>query len=161
MRISGINYDSIVDGEGLRDVVFLQGCEHHCEDCHNPQTWSMGRGVDYTPFKLASMLSDRTNNLTISGGEPLLQYWELLQFLTMLKNLRKELNVWLYTGFTFEEIPESRRIALSRYVDVLIDGRFNKDLKGNCLFRGSSNQRIIDLPQSVDQNKVILLEGYY
>ena len=157
MRVSGFINNSVVNGIGIRDVLFLQGCEHHCKGCHNPQTWSTLHGVEADVSLVAERLRDNGNNVTISGGEPLLQYNELIQLLRILKE--DNINIWLYTGFTLEEIPEHRLKVLADYVDVIVDGRFEEDKKDLTLrFRGSSNQRIIDLPKSVELGKIVLWE---
>ena len=155
MRVAGIIRDSIVDGEGLRDVVFLQGCCHRCEGCHNKQTWDANGGRKMTPWYVADELSDSTNDVTISGGEPLLQLNELYELLSILHCYQLK-HIWLYTGFTFEQIAIEEWKQLSRYIDVVVDGRFELDKRDkNLLFRGSSNQRLIDLKKSVEGNGIV------
>lgn len=158
MRIAGILKDSIVNGVGIRDVIFTQGCPHQCEGCHNPETWNVFGGNNVTIALLERLLSDSSNDITISGGEPILQYNEvikLMRYFTRFQNKR----FWLYTGFRYEELPPQQLLELSKYTDVLVDGRYEKDKKDpNLLFRGSSNQRLIDLPKSVKENKIILWE---
>lgn len=155
MKVAGIIRDSIVDGEGLRDVVFLQGCCHHCPGCHNPQTWDASGGRKMTPWYVADELSGSTNDVTISGGEPLLQLTELYDLLSILHCYQCK-NIWLYTGFTFEQIAIEEWKQLSRYIDVVVDGRFELDKRDkSLLFRGSSNQRLIDLKKSVEGNGIV------
>ena len=157
MRVAGIVRDSIVNGEGIRDVVFFQGCSHRCRGCQNPHTWDYNGGEHRFLGSIVKELSDSTNNVTISGGEPLDQDWDcLIELLRLLKKQGK--NIWLYTGNT---VNPTKQIyyKLSKYVDVIVDGRFVEELKDpNLLFRGSSNQRIIDLPKSVRQRKIVLWE---
>lgn len=160
MRVAGIVRDSIVDGIGIRDTVFLQGCPHHCKGCHNPQTWDYGGGEEMSVQEILDLLSNSSNDITISGGEPLEQFDELMH---LLEAIRKNTNkrVWLYTGYIFNfELCSDIYVLnlLSNYVDVLIDGRFVKSLTGDYQFKGSSNQRLIDLPKSVKENKIILWE---
>ena len=157
MRVAGIVRDSIVNGEGIRDVIFFQGCSHHCKGCQNPHTWDYNGGEHRFLGSIVKELSDSTNNVTISGGEPLDQDWErLIELLRQLKKQGK--NIWLYTGNT---VNPKKQIyyTLSQYVDVIVDGRFVEELKDpDLLFRGSSNQRIIDLPKSVKEGKIVLWE---
>lgn len=157
LRVAGIIKNSVVNGIGIRDVLFLQGCEHRCKGCHNPETWNKEGGEEVHHLKLMYEFKG-SRNMTISGGEPLLQYNELLRFMHGMNELYNT-RFWLYTGFTIEEIPIHRLHQLSRYVDVIVDGRFEEDKKDLTLrFRGSSNQRIIDLKKTLEQNKIVLWE---
>lgn len=161
MRIAGIVRDSITDGVGIRDVIFLQGCMHHCEGCHNPHTWNIEQGDEISGDELIELLDNSNNDITISGGEPLLQLEELMSFIAEMNALKGK-KFWLYTGFTFEEIPFFIWEMLSKFVDVVVDGKFVKDLADTSLkFRGSSNQRLIDLPKTVIEQKIILWEDSY
>ena len=160
MRIAGIVRDSIVDGIGIRDTIFFQGCPHHCKSCHNQQTWDYSGGEEMSVQEILDLLSNSSNDITISGGEPLEQFDDLLH---LLEAIRKTTNkrVWLYTGYVFDFKLRSNIYGLtllSNYVDVLVDGRFVDTLKGDYQFKGSSNQRLIDLPKSVKENKIILWE---
>ncbi len=156
MRVAGIVRDSIVDGVGIRDVIFLQGCSHHCKGCHNPQTWKYDCGEFKTVKELVKELSKSTNDVTISGGEPLDQLIEVMKLAIELKLQGK--NIWLYTGYTIDP-KDITYYILSMYVDVVVDGEFIEELKdSNLLFRGSSNQRLIDLPKSIAEQKIVLWE---
>ncbi len=161
MRIAGIIKDSIVDGVGIRDTIFFQGCPHHCKGCHNPQTWDYYGGTEMSIEDVLNELKDTSNDITISGGEPLEQFDELIHLLEAIKNTTTK-RVWLYSGYNFNfDIMSDVYVLnlLSNYVDVLIDGRFVEHLKdSNLLFRGSSNQRLIDLPKSVKAERIILWE---
>jgi anaerobic ribonucleoside-triphosphate reductase activating protein len=153
MRIAGIVRDSIVDGTGVRDVVFFQGCGKHCKGCHNPDTWDYQGGCHRFIGDVVLELEDSSNNVTISGGEPLDQYESLLELCKQLKKQGK--NIWVYTGCVVDPTKMIYQ-RLARYVDVIVDGRFVEELKDpNLLFRGSSNQRIIDLPMSVIMGEVV------
>lgn len=155
MKVAGIIRNSVVNGIGIRDVIFLQGCEHYCKGCHNPETWSKEDGTLMDICELANQFKESMNPMTISGGEPLLQYSELVMFMSFL-NRNKGTRFWLYTGFKYEEIPPHMLEELAKYVDVLVDGQFELEKKDLTLrFRGSSNQRLIDLPRSVANKKVI------
>ena len=160
MKVAGIVKDSVVDGIGIRDVIFLQGCCHQCKGCHNPETWDMKGGTKLNIFQVGERLKDSTNDITISGGEPLLQFNEVLRFMCLTADYSSK-RFWLYTGFTFEEIPREKLLLLSKFVDVLVDGRYEEDKRDlNLLFRGSSNQRLIDLPKSIQEKRIVLWEGY-
>lgn len=144
LNINTIIKESIVDGEGLRYVIFVQGCPHHCKGCHNPQTWRTDKGHVVT---IESLLDDIKKNplldgVTFSGGEPMLQSEELTKLAKEIKKLG--LNIWCYTGFEYEDIKESKKEFL-KYIDVLVDGKFIEELKCLGEYYGSSNQRIIKL----------------
>jgi anaerobic ribonucleoside-triphosphate reductase activating protein len=159
MRLAGMIKNSVVNGTGIRDVVFLQGCPHQCIGCHNAHTWNASGGYWKTIPELMEELADSNNDITISGGEPLTQYSELLTFMEMVSKTQNK-RFWLYTGYHYEDLLPSALEELAKYVDVLVDGPFEIDKKDLRLqFRGSSNQRLIDLPKSVANNKIILWEG--
>lgn len=160
MRVAGIIKNSVVNGIGIRDVIFLQGCEHHCKGCHNPETWNPNGGIEYGVLTLYHLFDKSTNNLTISGGDPLLQLDDLERLLYIFY-LNTEKTVWIYTGYKFEDIPMNAWTRLSKLnVEVVVDGRFEIDKKDLTLeFRGSSNQRIIDLKKSVEHGEVVLWTG--
>ena len=153
MRIAGIVRDSVVDGPGVRDVVFFQGCGKHCKGCHNPDTWDYQGGCHRFIGDVVKELSDSSNNVTISGGEPIDQFEDLLELCRQLSEAGKK--IWVYTG---NVIDPTKRIylELAQYVDVIVDGRFVEDKKdSSLLFRGSSNQRLINLPLSVILGEII------
>lgn len=158
MRLAGIVRDSIVDGSGIRDVIFVQGCSHHCKGCHNQQTWDYDGGEHWFNGDIINELSNSSNDITISGGEPMHQFVQVYELVQMIRNKTNK-RVWMYTGNTITT-PISRVYQkLAPYVDVIVDGRFVEELKDpNLLFRGSSNQRIIDLPKSVKANRIVLWE---
>lgn len=157
IRVSGIVNDSIVDGPGLRLAIFTQGCLHHCEGCHNPQTHDLTGGSWRNVSDICAMMDQNPlcAGITFSGGEPLLQPKPL--FLLAQYAHEKGKNVWLFSGYTWEEIVqqihENPDIAsLMEQIDVLVDGRFELSKRDLTLwFRGSSNQRIIDVPASLVQ----------
>ena len=160
MKVAGIIQNSVVNGIGVRDVIFVQGCEHHCPGCHNPKTWNINGGEEMSISRLDDILRDSPHDITISGGEPLLQYDEVIELMDYMSYGTNK-RFWIYTGFKYDEIPPHMLEEMSKYVDVLVDGRFeehNKDLK--LQFRGSSNQRLIDLPKSVEKGRVILWEEW-
>ena len=159
MRIAGILRNSVVNGEGIRDVIFTQGCPHHCKGCHNPSTWDVEGGRTMSVDDVICELSNSTNDVTISGGEPLIQLKEVEELLNKLHECNK--SAWLYTGYSYEDIPTEtwERLCISG-LKVVVDGEFElakKDLR--LQFRGSSNQRLIDLPKTLNSGKIVLWEG--
>lgn len=161
MRVAGIIADSVVDGPGMRFVVFAQGCPHHCPSCHNPETWDPLGGVEMTVKELVKRLRKRIKYLrgiTFSGGEPFLQAGEIAQLGREAKKLG--LDVVTYTGYEYEELlslnmPGSRELL--EVTDILVDGPFIVELKDISLsFRGSSNQRVIDLAATRSRGEIVL-----
>jgi len=160
LNVSGIIENSIVDGEGIRYVVFVQGCPHHCKGCHNPSTWEFKENklIDINKI-VSSIKSDPLcNGITFSGGEPFTQVQELILLADEIHKLNK--TVWCYTGYTFEELLERKeKRELLNHIDVLVDGRFILEQKDISLkFRGSKNQRLIDVPKSLKTNSIIIKE---
>lgn len=152
------NIDSIVDGPGLRIVVWTQGCPHHCPFCHNPQTHDFHQGFEEDVQTIKDLI-DQTklqSGITFSGGEPFEQPLPLIEIAKYAKS--KKMNVWAYTGYLFEELlKDENKKKLLECVDVLVDGRFVNDQKHHALrFKGSLNQRIIDVPKTLKENKIIL-----
>ncbi|MGD6891075.1 anaerobic ribonucleoside-triphosphate reductase activating protein [Bacillus mobilis] len=150
MKVMNIIHDSVVDGEGLRTVVFFAGCPHRCFGCHNPKSWNICNGTEMTVEEIVKEIeSNRLTDVTFSGGDPFFQAAEVKKVAQAVKGLKK--NLWMYTGYTLEEIQSSQNndmIELLHYGDVLVDGRFEIEKKDLTLpFRGSSNQRIIRLKE--------------
>ena len=164
MRIAGLIQDSIVDGPGFRFVVFVQGCERRCEGCHNPATWDYGGGGEMTGDEIvAEMLSNPlTDGLTLSGGEPFMQAEECVLIAKAARE--KGLNVWVYSGYTYEELTfrantEPMYGDLLELADVLVDGEFILAERTLSLkWRGSRNQRVIDIPKSLESGGAVELE---
>ena len=157
IRIAGIINDSIVDGPGLRLTVFTQGCNHNCFGCHNPNTHNLDGGYLIECDEIINLVKDNPllDGITISGGEPLLQP-EPVEYLC--KNIKMlGLGVLVYTGFEYEEVINDRKIiSLLENVDILIDGKFVLEEKSLDLrFRGSKNQRMIDVQQSIITNNIV------
>ena len=151
MNVSGINYESIVDGEGVRVVLYVSGCAHHCNGCHNPITWEANSGKPFTEEIQNSIYEackpDYIDGLTLSGGCPMCNAKELIPFVKSFKEKFPDKTIWCYCGETVEEIiedPKSDKYKLLSLIDVLVDGQFVLEKKNpNLAFRGSSNQRII------------------
>ncbi|WP_214826362.1 anaerobic ribonucleoside-triphosphate reductase activating protein [Exiguobacterium algae] len=148
MRVLSIVDESVVDGPGVRTVVFTAGCPHRCPGCHNPTSWNPNGGVEKSIQELSHHIAHvGWEGVTISGGEPFLQKEELAMLVQECKKQGK--NVWVYTGYTLQQL-ENMEDTHVQYVldhaDVLVDGRFEQSLKDLSLrFRGSSNQRVIFL----------------
>lgn len=161
--ISGIQYDSCVNGVGFRDVIYISGCWHECRKyCHNKETHSKDSGVKYTIQNLINEINSKSSNdITISGGDGLtyqiMETYELIKELKLYNNK----NIWVYTGYKFEELLSDLnpiRQEVLKYIDVLVDGKFNPDYKDeSCVFKGDLTQRIIDVQKSLKENKIILL----
>ena len=160
IRIAGTVNDSIVDGPGLRYAVFTQGCSHHCPGCHNPETHDFSGGHEEdTDALIARMLKNPLlSGLTLSGGDPLEQSAPCLELAKAAH--AHNLNVWAYTGYTWEYLLDENdpdRMALLQEVDVLVDGPFLLDQRSLELnYCGSKNQRLIDVPASLTQGKIVL-----
>lgn len=160
MQIAGILKNSVVNGEGIRDVIFVQGCPHCCKGCHNPHTWNPEGGQQMYMVDILKDLRDSPNNVTISGGEPMLQFPKVNCVIHYL-NRQQGKTTWLYTGYRYEEIDKKvwQRLLYSGVV-VVVDGRYEEDKRDLTLqFRGSSNQRIIDLRKTLESNEIVLWEG--
>jgi len=161
-RLSGIVNDSIVDGPGLRLAVFMQGCPYGCPGCYNPQTHDVMGGREADTEEVRAMLKKNPllDGLTLSGGEPLLQPQAAREMAEMAK--AQGLNVWCYTGDTVEHMLKNRApdvMAALEYVDVLVDGPFILEQKSLDLrFRGSRNQRLINMPATLKAGKAVLWE---
>lgn len=159
IRIAGTVNDSITDGPGIRYTVFTQGCPHHCPACHNPQTWALDGGMEVEADALLAEIrrNPLLKGVTFSGGEPLIQAKALLPLAKAVKELGLEIAI--YTGYTFEQLMTMHDSAIDELLsqaDVLIDGPFvlaERNLELN--FRGSNNQRILNLPASLAQKKAV------
>jgi len=164
IKIAGVIRESIVDGPGIRFVVFTQGCPHRCPGCHNPQTWPFTGGVEKTPEEIFAEIvkNPLLRGVTFSGGEPFCQPEGLAELARMAHS--RGLNVITYTGYTFEELlqkseKEPAVMALLKQTDILIDGPFVESLKSYDLnFIGSSNQRIIDVKRSLEKGEAVIAE---
>lgn len=157
MRIIDYTPNSTVDGVGVRQVFWTAGCPHHCKGCHNPQTWDYDTGNDWDNSEIVSMALKSPYNVTFSGGDPFIQSRDLHYVLRQIKPFK---NVWVYTGYTWEELMERTLPKRTlQYIDVLVDGRFVEELRdSDLLFRGSSNQRLIDVQKSLKEGCVCELK---
>ena len=171
MHYGTIKLNDIANGEGIRVSLFVSGCTNHCKECFNPETWNFEYGKPFTEetenYILDNLKSDFVNGLTLLGGEPMEPRNQavLLPFVKKVKSIYPNKTIWLYSGFRLEDellkegaYPNCEHtLELLKHVDILVDGRFDRDLKDIRLnFRGSRNQRIIDVQQSLKQGKTIL-----
>ena len=159
MRYVGINYNDMCAAPGVSVTLFTQGCPHHCEGCHNPETWDFNGGKEFTPEVLRKIVAGLTKNgikrsFCIMGGEPLCEQNTLLTLMTIqyVKQHLPEVKIYLWTGYYYEELlksPDPKIPLILKEVDVLVDGPFVKPLRDITLkMRGSSNQNIINLKES-------------
>jgi anaerobic ribonucleoside-triphosphate reductase activating protein len=142
MRILNIIKQTMADGPGIRNSIYVAGCGHHCPGCHNPQSWDFNGGREMTIEEILDEVVEDGIDITITGGDPFYQETDLLALLERLYALRK--NVWVYTGFTYEEIKDS---PCMKFINTLVDGPYIEALRDTSGFKGSTNQRIINLQE--------------
>lgn len=149
--------DTSVDGPGLRTSVYCAGCRHHCPGCHNPATWNFAAGTAISPREIweAILRESPDSDITFSGGDPLYQAEAFTELARIIKTESTK-TIWCYTGFTFEEIKKDPRLSqILPWIDVLVDGPFIlAERDKNIRFRGSRNQRLIDVPATLKTGKI-------
>lgn len=171
MNYGAIKKTDVANGEGVRVSLFVSGCTHHCKNCFNPETWNFCYGKPFTQETedeiIEALKPNYIKGLTLLGGEPM-EPQNQERLLPLLKRVKKEFgdskNVWCYTGYTLENdllSPSRARCEhtdeLLKHIDTLVDGEFVEELKDLMLkFRGSSNQRVINVPETLKENKVVL-----
>lgn len=162
MRYHNITKEDMLNGDGLRSVLWVAGCTHHCKGCQNPITWDINGGIDFDDDARKELLDslnfDYISGVTFSGGDPLHpnNRDEIASLINEIKILYPTKTIWLYTGFLFEEIKD---LPFIKDIDVIVDGRFEIDLLDPKLhWKGSSNQRVIDVKKSLDSGDVVLWE---
>jgi anaerobic ribonucleoside-triphosphate reductase activating protein len=151
LSILDIVHDTTVDGPGFRTTIYAAGCIHQCSGCHNPQSWDIKNGELYsTGYLLEIIKENEFSNVTFSGGDPLMQVDGFTELARLIKEETNK-NIWCYTGFQYEQIVRSGKLSqILPFIDVLVDGQYVKALRNeNIRFRGSSNQRIIDVQLSL------------
>lgn len=157
IRILDIKYGTSVDGVGLRTSLYTAGCEHHCPGCHNPQSWDEAAGEEVSVEELFARIVDADMNVTYTGGDPMLHPEG---FIALSQRIRQQTDksIWCYTGYCFEQLlRHPLRRQLVELCDVVVDGRYveaERDLSLH--FRGSGNQRIIDVRKSLQLSEVVL-----
>lgn len=164
MKYHNITYDDMLNGSGLRVVLWVSGCSHGCSECHNKVTWNENNGLDFDDSARDELFSylarDYIRGITFSGGDPLYKsnISEVHELARTIKQRFTDKDIWLYTGYVFEEIEN---FELLRYVDVLVDGKYEKDLfDSNLEWVGSSNQRVIDLKKTFEKKEVVLYDKF-
>lgn len=166
LAIPHIQKDSIVDGEGIRGVIWTQGCPHNCLGCHNPETHDFDSGELVEIEELFDEIDnlDGHDGITFSGGDPMIQPKECAK---IAKHCHKKgFNVWCYTGYTYEKLLDMSETLPAifdflKQIDVLVDGKFILGEKSfDVIFRGSKNQRLINVPESLKSNSVVLITKY-
>ena len=166
LAVNEIQRDSIVDGEGVRAVIWTQGCLHNCPSCHNPETHSLDGGilVDVDDIKKMIDKLEGQDGLTFSGGDPMEQSAACSEIAKYCH--QKNLNVWCYTGYTYEALlkKSDKNVFIKNFldeIDVLVDGKFILEEKSyDVVFRGSKNQRLIDVKKSLEEGKTVLINKY-
>lgn len=160
MRYHNITKDDMLNGDGLRTVLWVSGCDHCCKDCQNPITWDPNGGLVFdaeAKEELYEVLGrDYISGLTLSGGDPLYatNRDEILKLVKEVKEKFPTKTIWMYTGFLWESIKD---LEIMNYIDVLVDGEFEVDKKDVQLFwRGSANQRVIDVPKTKESGEMVL-----
>lgn len=161
MNYHKIEKTSIANGEGIRVVLWVSGCTIHCRGCHNPETWSLNSGK---PFNLEaknelfeSLDKPYIKGITFSGGNPLDSFFEVFTLCKEIKERFPTKDIWLYSGYTYEEINQKIMGIILEYVDVLVDGKYIEEQRDLTLkWCGSRNQRVINVQESLKENKIIL-----
>ena len=161
MKYNKIRKMDIADGEGVRVSIFFQGCDFHCKNCFNEETWDWDYGKEFTDEEIEKVIDlakfDHITGLSILGGEPM--HPKNIEGATKLAKRFKEVypnkTIWAWSGFLFDQYVSKKEIA--KYLDVLVDGQFKDELRNpNLKWRGSSNQRVIDVQKSLKKGKVVL-----
>ena len=157
LYVASIVDNTIVDGEGFRTSIYVSGCDICCEDCHNKEFWDINSGHSMTIDEVYEKITNYFTNVTFIGGEPMLQAPALTILAKKIKE-NTDKTIWIYSGHTYEEILDNEiYFNLLQYCDVLVDGKFDKNyFKNNLKFKGSTNQRIIDVKKSINKNELIL-----
>lgn len=160
MRFHNITKDDMLNGDGLRVVLWVAGCSHHCKECQNPITWNPDGGIPFEEENLQEIFQelnqDYVDGITFSGGDPLHEKnrEDIEALAKLIREKYPQKTIWLYTGYEWEEICKWN---IMKYIDVLVDGRFEVSQKDVSLqWKGSSNQRVIDVQDSLKMGKVVL-----
>ena len=157
IRVLDIIEDTMVDGPGFRTAIYCAGCRHQCAGCHNPQSWAFDGGRDMTVEQLMQVIvADPFANVTFTGGDPM---YQAAAFAELARAIHRDTNkdIWCYTGFTYESLIQPEQRELLSQLDVLVDGPYVQRLRNpDLLFRGSSNQRLIDVQASLYAGEVVL-----
>ena len=158
ISVLSIIEDTMVDGPGFRTSIYCAGCRHKCPGCHNPQSWDFEGGQAMSTEEIMNIIeADPFANVTFSGGDPMYQPEGFADLARTIRQRTKK-TIWCYTGFTFETLMNNpRQRALLELLDVLVDGPFIKSQRDETLrFRGSRNQRLVDVQKSLTQHRIVL-----
>lgn len=160
MNYLSITKAEVANGNGVRVCLWVSGCPHHCDGCQNPESWNFDNGKPFTPYSLSCLISeinkDYCDGLTLTGGDPLAEsnIIEVTDVAKTVKELFPDKTIWCYTGYDYDSVKEEE---IMKYIDVLVDGKFIKPERDISLkWRGSSNQRVIDVKKSLQSGKVVL-----
>lgn len=160
MRYHNITMDDMKNGDGLRTVLWVSGCSHHCKDCHNPITWNPEIGLPFDEWAKAELMMNLAKpwieGVTFSGGDPLFEdnRETVGNLISFIRTNYPDKNIWVYTGYCFEDLSD---LPFLKDIDVLVDGRYECDKRDVTLkWRGSMNQRVIDVKMSLETGKVVL-----
>ena len=159
ISVLSIVHDTMVDGPGFRTSIYCAGCHHHCPECHNPQAWDINHGtMTSTEEIMKEIMDDPFANVTFTGGDPMFQAEGFAELARAIR-AQSDKDIWCFTGYKFENLLKNpKQLELLKLIDVLVDCPFMKDLRDEDLFfRGSSNQRLINVKKSLETGKVIEL----
>lgn len=164
MNLMGVDYESITDGEGVRTSIFISGCKHNCSGCHNPSSHDFLAGREFTKDDLYAIIKYIKNvpyisGITLTGGDPMFSAVELIPYINIIKSELPYINIWIYSGFRYEEIiADDSMFNLLKLCDVLVDGRFEIEKKDLTIpYRGSINQRVIDIQKSMSSGIINII----
>ena len=162
MNYANITKDDLNNGDGFRVGLWVQGCNHHCMFCQNPETWDKNKGLPFQQKEIDEILNELNKSyikgLSLSGGDPLFpeNREEITNLCRLVKSKYPNKDIWCWTGYVYEEI---KNLEILNYIDILVDGEFVNHLKDLSLrWRGSSNQRVIDVAKTRENNKIVLYE---
>jgi len=160
IRVLDIIEDTMVDGPGFRTSIYCAGCRHACKGCHNPQSWSFEQGREMTTQELMKIIvADPYANVTFSGGDPMYQAAGFAELARSIHEYTQK-DIWCYTGFVYESLIHEDQRELLEHIDVLVDGPYIERLRDpDLLFRGSCNQRLIDVPKTLCAGEVVLWQA--
>ena len=164
MNYLTITHDDMLNGDGLRVVLWVAGCRCHCEGCQNAYSWNFNEGIKFDEAArqeiFEELKKDYISGITLTGGHPLEpeNYPEVLQLCKDIKAQFPNKTIWLYTGYSFLELYCHKVAKILSYIDVLVDGKYDKELRDiNLKWRGSSNQRVIDVKKTLQNGEIVLL----
>ena len=168
MKYHNITHDDMLNGEGIGVVLWLAGCEHQCKGCQNPLTWNPDNGLEFDAKArdeiLGALKQKHISRITFSGGDPLhpANRGKVFCLIKEIKQKFPKKTIWIYTGYTCEEIHENKYLHhIIKYADVLVDGKFNQKLADvNYYWAGSTNQRVIDIQETLKKGTVVLYEHH-